>query len=138
MKIYHVKTKKFAGTNYKEVHKKARSLYRELRKKTKRRPYVRSAYFKKEKIFLETFWHHLYEKENFRDKIRRMRYFSCAIELIQKSTFGPVSKENPNRRSEILHRFAGVTKENDLFFVHVREDKRTNQKWLMSVFPPEN
>ena len=46
-----------------------------------------------------------------------------------------MSKENPNRRSEIVHRFAGITAEKDLFFVQIKEEKRTGQKWLMSVFP---
>jgi hypothetical protein len=55
--------------------------------------------------------------------------------LIKNSKFEPITKENPNKPSEILHRFAGVTKDNDLFFVHIKEDKRSGQKWLMSVFP---
>lgn len=67
--------------------------------------------------------------------MRRLKYFPCAIELIQKSRFEPESKENPNKRTEILHRFTGVTKENDIFFVQIKEDKRTGQKWLISVFP---
>jgi hypothetical protein len=135
MKIYHVKARKLSGTTYADVHKKSLVLYRRIRKKTKRRPYVRSAYFKKDKIFLDAFWLHLYEKLNLRDKTRRLKYFSCAIELIEKSRIEPVSKENPNKRSEILHRFAGVTKENDLFFVQIKEYKHTGKKLFMSVFP---
>ncbi|MBI4120801.1 MAG: hypothetical protein HY457_00900 [Parcubacteria group bacterium] len=64
-----------------------------------------------------------------------MKYFPCGIELIQHTRIDPISKEDPNRKSEILHRFAGVTKDNDLFFVQVKEDKRTGQKWLISTFP---
>lgn len=135
MRIYQTKVNKLSGTDYGEVHRQAMKSYKAIKSKTKRRPYVRSAYFNKDKVFLETYWHHLYEKENFRDKTRRMKYFPCAIELIQKSRFEPLSKENPNKRSEILHRFAGATKEKELFFIHIREDKRTGQKWLMSVFP---
>ncbi|MDA2936389.1 hypothetical protein MYX06_04195 [Patescibacteria group bacterium AH-259-L05] len=137
MKFYQTKTKKLSGTTYREAYKKAIGFYKEIKSKTKRRPYVRSAYFNKEKIFLETFWHHLHEKKNFRDKARRVKYFPCAIELIEKSRHEPSSKENPNKRSEILHRFAGATKDKELFFVQIREDKRTGQKWLMSVFPFE-
>lgn len=137
MKFYQTKTKKLSGSDYREVHGQALDFYKKIKKKTKRRPYIRSAYFNKDKVFLETFWHHLYEKENFRDKIRRIKYFSCAVELIQKSRLEPTSKENPNKRSEILHRFAGATKDKDLFFVQIRENKKTGQKWLMSVFPPE-
>ncbi|MBI2444397.1 MAG: hypothetical protein HYV42_04130 [Candidatus Magasanikbacteria bacterium] len=79
----------------------------------------------------------MHEKLNHRDKIRRVRYFPCALELLQHSRFDPESKENVDRRSEILHRFAGITKNGDKFFVQVKEDKRSGQKWLISVFPLE-
>jgi len=51
------------------------------------------------------------------------------------SNFEPVSKENPNNPSEILHRFAGITKENELFFVQIKEDKKTGKKRFMSAYP---
>lgn len=137
MQVYQVKTEKLHGTNFSEVCKKAFGLYQIIKRKTKRRSYVRSAYFKKEKVFLELFWQHLHEKLNHRDKIRRVRYFPCAIELLQHTKFDPESKENVDRRSEILHRFAGQTKNGDTFFVQVKEDKRSGQKWLISVFPLE-
>ncbi len=137
MKVYQTKIKKIAGTDFSEVHRQALYFYKQLKRKTKRRPYIRSAYFKKDKIFLEFFWHHLYEKKNFRDKVRRMKYFPCAIELIRNSRCEPISKENPNRRSEILHRFAGTSKNHELFFVQIKEDKASGQKWLISVFPVE-
>lgn len=137
MKVYRTKSVKLSGTDFHEVYQKAFGLYRQIKKRTKRQPYVRSLYFKKSKIFLELFWHHLREKQNFRDKIRRMKYFPCTIELIQNSRFEPISKENPNRHSEILHRFAGTTKDNDLFFIQIKEDKRTGNKWLISIFPSD-
>lgn len=135
MELYQVKSNKLHGTNFSEVNKIAFGFYQQIKRKTKRRPYVRSAYFNKEKVFLELFWHHLHEKLNHRDKIRRVRYFPCAIELVQRSRLNPESKENVDRRSEILHRFAGKTRSGDIFFVQIKEDKRTNQKWLLSVFP---
>ena len=135
MKIYKTKVKKLSGTRYADIYKKAFGLYAQIKSKTKRRPYMRSAYFNKDKIFLELFWRHLHEKKNLHDKTRRVKYFPCAIELIRHSRFEPMSKENPNRRSEIVHRFAGVTIEKNLFFVQIKEEKRTGQKWLMSVFP---
>jgi len=137
MKIYQTKTNKFAGTDFKEVHEKANSFYQQIKRKTKRRPYVRSAYFKKDKIFLGLFWQHLFENKNWGDRIKRLKYFPCAIDLIRNSRFEPISKENPNKRSEILHRFAGSTKDKDLFFVQIKEDKQTGQKFLISVFPIE-
>lgn len=135
MKIYQTKTSKLSGTQYAEIYKEAFAFYRQIKSKTKRRPYIRAAYFKKDKIFLELFWHHLHEKLNMRDKARRIKYFSCAIDLIKNSKYEPSSKENPNKRSEILHRFAGMTKDNELFFVQIKEYKKNNQKWLISIFP---
>ena len=135
MQAYQTKIRKLTGTDFREVHQKAFDFYRQLKRKTKRRPYIRSAFFQKQKIFLELFWHHLFEKKNWRDRVRRLKYFPCAIELIQHSRFEPASKENPNKPSEILHRFAGRTKDGDLFFVQIKENKRTSQKWLISVFP---
>lgn len=64
MKAYQTKTAKLSGTDFHEVHKKAFAIYQKIAKKTKRRPYIRSAYFKKEKIFLTLFWPHLHEKFN--------------------------------------------------------------------------
>jgi hypothetical protein len=135
MQAYQTKTSKLRGTNYREVRKKAFLFYDEIVGKSKRKPYVRSAYFKKEKIFLDLFWHHLFEKKNYWDKTRRMKFFQCAIELIQKSHFSPVSKENPNKKSEILYRFAGITKEKEIFFVQIKENRNNHRKWLISVFP---
>jgi len=116
MKSYQTKTKKLTGSDFREVHKKAFGLYKQIKNKTKRRSYIRSAYFRKDKIFLELFWRHLFSKPNWRDRIRRLKYFPCAIELIRHSRLEPESKENPNKSSEILHRFGGVTRENDMFF----------------------
>lgn len=136
MKTFKTKSVVLRGTSYKEISKKAFVLYNEIRRKTKRRPYIRSAYFKKDKIFLGLFWNHLRSK-NYWDQTRRMKFFGCAIELIRNSRFEPTSKENPNKPNEILHRFAGTTKDNDLFFVQIKEEKRTGEKWLASVFPIE-
>jgi len=134
MKTYQTKYSKLAGTDYHEVYKKAFGCYKKVRAKTKRRPYVRSAYFKKDKIFLAIFWSHLKQK-NWSDRLRRMRYLPCAIELIRHSKFEPTSKENPNKHGEILHRFSGITADKDLFFVQIKEDKKTGQKYFLSTFP---
>lgn len=136
MKVYKTKIKALAGTNYKEISKKAIGLYRQIKKKTKRRPYVRSAYFDKDKIFLGLFWSHLYDK-NYWDQTRRMKFFGCGIDLISNSRFQPTSKENPNKLEEILHRFAGITANGEQFFVQIKEDKKSGQKMLISIFPVE-
>ncbi len=137
MQVYRTKAKKFPGTAFRDVHEKAFGFYTEIKKKSKRRTHVRSAYFDRDKIFLDLFWHHLFEKQNWRDRVRRMKFFACAIELIQKSHFEPKTKENPNRGSEILHRFYGITADNELFCVQIKEDKKKNQKFLISAFPSD-
>lgn len=135
MQAYKTKTKRLSGSGFHEIRVQAFDVYESIRKKSKRRPYIRSTYFKKDKIFIGLFWSHLFKKQNWRDRMRRMKYFPAAIELIQKTTYDPKSKENPNKRSEILHRFAGITQDDHLFYVHIKEDKKTDQKFLISVFP---
>lgn len=137
MRIYQTKAEKLSGTDFHEVYKKAFGLYEQIRKKTKRRAYLRSAYFKKDKIFLTLFWQHLWDKNKWQDRMRRLKYFLAALELIQYSRCEPKSKENPNKAGEVLHRFAGSTKDKDLFFVQIKENKKTGQKYFISVFPTE-
>ncbi len=67
--------------------------------------------------------------------MRRLKYYSAAIELIQRSKFAPHSKENPNKPLELLHRFAGITDEHLLFYVQIKENKRSGRKDLISIFP---
>ena len=134
-KIYRTKSKKLSGSNYSEVSRKAFNLYNEIKKSSKRRVYIRSAYFSKEKIFLSLFWHHLGDKFNHKEKLRRIKFYPCALELIRNSTFDPESKENVDKRSEILHRFTGVIPEKEVFFVQIKENKINNQKYLISIFP---
>lgn len=136
MKVYQTKVKRLSGTDYREIHSRALNIYRQIKAKTKRRPYIRSAYFKKDKVFLDYFWQHLWQK-NWRDRVRRLKYYPCALDLIKNSRVEPISKQNPNKPTEILHRFAGFTKNKELFFVQIKEDKKTDQKSLMSIFPPE-
>jgi len=135
MKVFRTKTNKLAGTNFREVHRNAIAIYEQIVKKTKRRVYIRSVYFKRSKVFLGLFLQHLFDNKNWRDRMRRMKYFPCALELIRDSHIEPISKENPNKRTEILHRFAGVTRGNDLFFVQIKENKNNGQKYLISIFP---
>ena len=135
MRAYQTKTGKLPGTDFHEVRKSALDVFKMIKKKSKRIPYVRSAYFKKDKIFLSIFLQHLYEKEKWQERVRRLRYFKVAIELIENTRFEPNSKENPNKRSEILHRFTGVTKEGEIFYVQIKEEKSSGNKYLISFFP---
>jgi len=134
-KAYYSKFKKLSGTNYGDVHKKAFSLYTQIEKKSKRRAYLRSAYFKKDKIFLGIFWHHLGDKFSHKEKLRRLKFYPCALDLIKNSRFDPESKENVDKKSEILHRFTGITSDNEIFFVQIKENKTNNHKYLVSIFP---
>ena len=121
--------------SYGEVMGGAFAIYDKIKKRTKRRPYVRSAYFRREKVFLDYFREHLFQKSP-RERTKRLRYFGAAIELVQHSKNDPTVKPNPNKPGELLYRFAGLTKEKELFYVQIKEDKR-KRKYLMSCYPPE-
>lgn len=136
MKVYQTKAKKLPGTEYSEVYPVVFSLFKKIKRKSKRKPYLRSSYFQKDKVFLDYFWEHLHQKV-WKDRVRRLKFYPAALELIEKSKAEPMSKENPNKKSEILHRFAGVTAEDELFFVQIKEDKKTGQKFFLSVFPED-
>jgi hypothetical protein len=137
MQIYHTKIAKLKGTDYHEVCKRAHNYYSELNRGNRRKPYARSAYFNKSKIFLELFWHHLFEKKNRGDRIRRLKFLPCAIDLIRKSHCAPISKDNPNKHGELLHRFTGYSLEKDCFFIQIKEEKKSDKKWLISIFPAD-
>lgn len=128
---YQTKSKKISGSSYGEVLKNAFSLFNEIEKKTKRRPYLRSAYFKKDKIFFDYFKKHIFQKSP-KERMKRLKYFRAAVELIKYSNNKPIVKENKN---EIFYRFAGMTKERELFFVQIKENKK-GEKYFMSCFPP--
>ena len=136
MIIYQVKQQKITGSNYLEIVKKARKIFSLIKTKSKRRPYIRSVYFDKEKIFLDVFWSHLNQK-NPRDRMRRLKYYACSIDLIKNTKNKPKSIINRNKRSEMLHKFAGITKMGDLFFVQIKENKKTGEKYFMSCFSEE-
>jgi hypothetical protein len=57
--------------------------------------------------------------------------------VIKNSRNHPTSEENPHKKGEILHRFAGLTKDKELFYVQIKEDKRSGKKYFMSCFPQE-
>lgn len=135
MCTYKTKARKIPGTEFQEVKRIAFHLLKQIKKKSKRLPYVRSAYFIKDKVFLTLFLQHLFEKKDWRDRTRRLKYFEATIELIEKSKFPPKSMENPNKRGEILHRFSGTTKDNEAFYVQIKEEKKSGKKYLISFFP---
>jgi len=133
---YQTKAKRLPGTSYAEVRTNAIFLFNQIKKRTKRRPYIRSAYFNKQKIFFDYFWQHLHQKGP-KERFKRLKYFNAAIEVMKNSRNQPSSKQNPNKPNEILHRFAGLTKDKELFYVQIKENKKSGRKYFMSCFPPE-
>jgi len=132
---YKTKTALHSGTSYAELIRSARNDYHQIQKRTPRRiPYVRSAYFTKDKIFINNFWEHLGQKSA-RDRVRRLRLYHAAIELIRNSRHAPESMQNPNNEDELLHRFYGLTLDNINFAVQIKENKKTHRKDFISCFP---
>jgi hypothetical protein len=136
MKIYESKFGKLAGTSYSEIEREARRLYNDTARRTKRKPYIRSTYFNKEKIFLALFWEHLNQKPR-KERKARLKYYQCALDLLRNTPHAPSTKPNPNGRQELVHRFAGETKDGDLFYVQIKEDLKSGNKHFMSVFAPK-
>lgn len=134
MKVYKAKTHKIRGTSYREIYKKAFRFYNLIISRTKRKPYIRPAYFKGEKIFLDLFWPHIQDK-NQGDKKRRIPYLPLAIELIENSHHEPEMKKNPNKPSELLYCFKGIDDQNNTFCVQIKQNKNVGRKWLMSAYP---
>ena len=135
MKVYQSKYGKLSGSSYGELERQVRKLYDDAARRTKRNAYVRSHYFKKDKVFLSLYWTHLHQQTR-RDRKRRLQYYQCALDLLRNSPHEPTTKPNPNGKNEQVHRFAGTTKDGELFYVQIKEDKRSNNKYFMSVFPP--
>jgi len=67
--------------------------------------------------------------------MERLRFFDACLELIQKSRNHPTTSENPNNKGEVLHRFYGLTKEKCKFIIQIKEIKRNDKLYLMSIFP---
>lgn len=131
-----VKVSTRTGSSWEDVYPPARQLYNHIKSQTKRQPYVRAEYFKKEKVFIELFWVHLNQK-SVKERRKRLKFYAAGIELLRTARLQPESKRNPNKSSELLHRFGGITTQGDLFYIQVKEDLKTGRKDFMSVFPAE-
>lgn len=135
IRCYTCKSQLIPGRGYAEVAKIARKICNGLNPKSKRRPHIKSAYFNKEKIFLDNFWPHLNQK-NPMDRKRRLKFFECAVELIQNSKGKPIFEMKDKISKEALYRFVGRVG-NQYFVVQIKEDLQRKQKFLMSVFEYE-
>ncbi len=132
LKCYQCKSGLLPGHNYATIVKIARKIFNRVAAQTKRRPYVRSAYFKGEKIFLDNFWPHLLEK-NLRDRARRLVFLKAAFELIQRSKTKPLNTTKNDTRSMVYYRFLGQAS-GLRFVIQIKEDLKRKQKFLMSIF----
>lgn len=70
-----------------------------------------------------------------KERMKRLKYFRAALDVIKNSKNHPTSEENPHKKGEILHRFIGLTESKELFYVQIKEDKRSGKKYFMSCFP---
>ena len=130
--FYKCKRAVIKGENYAEIVKKARRIYHELTRQTKRDPFIRSSYFDKEKVFLNPFWSHINIKRQ-KDRKRRLVFYGCAIELIiENRTLPDIPFKS---KTEQLFRFKGVSADGQEFTVQIREELRTGKKYFTSVFP---
>lgn len=134
LQVFRSKSGVLSGTTYKEVFRHAQEEFAVIRKRTKRQPYIRSKYFSKRKVFFTYFWEHIFQKA-YPDRIRRLKLFRCAIDAVVNSNNVPTSKINPNRRSEIIHRFMAKTKSGQMFYYQIKEEIKGKKLNIMSVFP---
>ena len=126
-RYYHSKAKRIAGSQYRDIERKARHIYNVVANQTKRNPYIRSRIFAGTKIFIKPFWEHLNQKKR-NDRRRRLRYLECAYELLRKTDVEPLSKPVPGDSRFVLHRFFGITHDGQRFIVQVKEDRKTGAK----------
>ena len=135
MRFYKSKLGTLPGSSLEEVIKVARQEYHTIQKRTPRRiAHVRSVYFQKDKVFINNFWDHLNQKSP-KERVKRLKFYLCAIDLLRNSKFPPESFQNPDNANEILHRFRGISADGYEFAVQVKDNKKTNRKDFMSVFP---
>jgi len=136
VRYFQSKYNKLSGSSHTEIYGQARKFYNSIISKTHRQPYIRSAFFGS-KVFLELFWVHNAQKYR-GEQMRRLKYYICAIDLLQHSKIPPSSKPNPNNSKEVYHRFYGLSREGNEFWVQVKEDKRTGSKYMVSIAPPRH
>jgi len=131
--IYVSQLGSIAGASYRVVNKRAREYVELLQVRGKRQPYIRSPYFKKQKIFFNLFWRHLFDKYT-HDRMRRLRLLPAALDLLMHSRNEPEIKPDKDAK-EKYYRFKGQTGDGVTFYVQVKEDIRADKRYLISVFP---
>lgn len=133
-KIFRCTSLPLSGHRYGDIMPQARRLFREIQKKTKRRPYIRSAYFRKDKIFFDYFWVHMNQKSAI-DRARRLRYLPCALELMKESRNAPKTFVKITEPGIIHDQFIGIAGDGSAFSVVIKQERATGKKYLLSIFP---
>ena len=131
---YQCKTHVLAGRKYTEVMPQARKIFRSLQQKTKRRPYVRSTYFRKDKVFFDQFWTHMNAK-SIPDRTRRLRYLPCTLELLRETRNNPLTFIDSNQPETMKHQFLGKSPDCKKFVVVISEHRSSGRKQLLSMYP---
>jgi hypothetical protein len=129
-KYYKSKYGQLSGSNLKEIRKKAHRIEDEWVVRSHRQTFIKSAYSNR-RVFTDEFWNHLVNKSFRTDKIRRLRLYKCALDLIANSHFEPkITYDRGRERYE----FYGLTANEEAFCVHIYKDKK-NGHYFMSCFP---
>ena len=120
MQVYKSKYSRLPGSTYNEIVAAARREYHTIQKRNPRRiAHVRSAYFAKDKVFLNTFWDHVKQKHP-TDQERRLKLYAAAIDLIRNSKLTPDTIFAENDKDTLLHRFYGVSQDGQYFSVQIK------------------
>lgn len=131
---YRCKAAPLRGHRFVDIMPQVRKEFRTLQKRTKRRPHVRSDYFKKNKIFFDYFWQHM-QRKSVVDRARRLKYFPCALEVLRKSRHNPTTFVDINQPDIIKHEFVAIAPDGVRFSVIIQEDRKTDKKQLLSLYP---
>lgn len=133
--IYKSKYGLLAGTDYEEVMHVARREHHLIQRRNPRRqPYVRSKYFNGDKVFINIFWNHLAQKRK-GEQMKRAKLLAAAIDLLRNTSIPPRTIFSKDNLNELLHRFTGQTRDGVIFYVQIKENKKSDRKDFMSVFP---
>jgi hypothetical protein len=134
MRYFKIKTRPITGTNLKEVTKKSMSIFHDIEKQTRRRPSVKCQVLGGNKVFIGEYLAHQNQKMRL-DKLRRLKFFPCAIDLIENTTEKPTEKTL--RSGETLYRLYGIAGNGQRFVVQISKNPKTDNRRLMSSFPKD-
>ena len=66
--------------------------------------------------------------------MHRLKLYLCALDLLRHSKYAPDTIFSADNLNILLHRFIGETQDGKIFYVQVKEDKRTGRKDFISAF----